>query len=142
MEEDNEWIERYWIDHIPEITLAMYIQRLVHNIDDYFADAGDASSVGMQLLPLALIYLERICTGTKRKCTPNTVHLRFAAAFLGAIKFSMDQELDMIFMAKLAGVKISTLLALEQQAYHDIHWNLYVVEKEMGELENKMVVCT
>eukprot|EP00756_Hemistasia_phaeocysticola_P034806 Hpha_TRINITY_DN16542_c9_g1::TRINITY_DN16542_c9_g1_i2::g.135926::m.135926 len=105
----------YTTNSFTGIDIAKYISRWVR-----YTDADDG-----QIL-LALIYMDRACQTSGVVISRRTVHRLLLAALVLAAKWTNDHLHSMQYYAKVGGVGLDDMVALEMSLLQDIGWNMFV----------------
>eukprot|EP00756_Hemistasia_phaeocysticola_P034805 Hpha_TRINITY_DN16542_c9_g1::TRINITY_DN16542_c9_g1_i1::g.135925::m.135925 len=75
---------------------------------------------------LALIYMDRACQTSGVVISKRTVHRLLLAALVLAAKWTNDHLHSMQYYAKVGGVGLDDMVALEMSLLQDIGWNMFV----------------
>jgi hypothetical protein len=81
-------------------------------------------------LIVALLYVDRVCSARRLSLTRTNVHRLFLACSVVASKWVQDVLYDNARMAKVGGVKLAELNALELRVLETLGWSAAVSEAE------------
>lgn len=107
---------------VPSITVSDYLER----IKKY-------TKIEKGTLILAMIYIDRICNLNRIILSPYNIHRILLGCCLVALKYNEDVIFKNIFYAKVAGVSLKEINAIELYTLSFLSFNLYV-EEEIFEL--------
>jgi hypothetical protein len=110
---------------VPQIALEVFFARLARYTNMWRGHAGGPESAGVRAAVIALIYLDRLRDSGYVVSWAN-VHRLAVAAFLVAIKYSEDSVISNTWWAKVGGVPLKELCALESQLCDKLHFSFFV----------------
>ena len=87
-------------------------------------------------LIVALLYVDRVCSARRLWLTRTNVHRLFLACCVVASKWVQDVLYDNARMAKVGGVKLAELNALELSVLETLGWSVAVSEAEFCAQQN------
>ena len=117
---DPQFLDRFWSQTVPPISIKDYILRFMK-----YSSQPNACYIAM------LIYLDFYRFHTQKRLNEFNIHRLIACSFLVASKFSSDCFFNNKAVAKIAGVSLSELNALEKQFYFTgLGCQLYIDEQK------------
>lgn len=113
----------------PGISLPNYLKRLVRYLEAWKPSTGAPGeiSIGLRCVVLAVTYVDRLC----ERCPDFSVtifnmHRVLLSAFLAAVKFTEDTPFPNSFWARVGGVPVADLNAMESKFLSMVAFDLHV----------------
>jgi hypothetical protein len=110
---------------VPQIPLENFFARLARYTNMWRGHPGGPESAGVRAAVIAFIYLDRL-RDSGYVVTWANVHRLAVAAFLVAIKYSEDSVISNTWWAKVGGIPLKELCALEGQLCDKLHFSFFV----------------
>jgi hypothetical protein len=113
----------------PSVPLFDYYCRLARYVNIWRGHAGGAESAGVRAAVMALIYLVRLDDNHGFVLNWSNIHRLSMVAFLLSVKWSEDSFIGTDFWARVGGVPLSEVNALEARFCTLISFELFVSDK-------------
>ena len=109
--------DKFYLSHIPSITLYDYINNLV-----------DRTDMNISTLINEIIFIDTFCEKFNYTLCMNNIYLILFSSCLISIKFNDDVSIDLKNYAHIAGVSLNNLINLEYAFHSNLCFDLFVTE--------------